>query len=98
MIGFFDPGARSPANPPGGRIGGYQLGEFRFQCQQSAQHPIEFGVGDFGAIEHIVEVFVPDQFAAQPGDLCGGLADAWAGGGIGWVHLIGLPRCLIVRR
>ena len=61
--------ARLAADALGGRIGRDQFGMFVFELLQLNHELVEFGVGDFGIVEDVVEVFVVADFFPQCFDL-----------------------------
>jgi hypothetical protein len=50
--------ARLAAHSLGGRIGGNQFRMLRLEPLQLVDELVKLGVGDFGAIEHEIKIFV----------------------------------------
>src|SRR5580693_8216876 len=57
--------ARLRSHPLRRRIRSDQLGVFGFQTLEFAHQRVVFGVGDFGRVEHVIQVLVVAQFPAK---------------------------------
>src|SRR5215470_13686796 len=69
MLDLDESFARLAADALGGRIGRNQLGVLLFQSFQLVHQLVKFGVGDFGSVEHVVEVLVVADLFAEGVDL-----------------------------